>query len=194
MRGAPKADNEAREKGRWLLGKTRRRRPPSSLDHQLGRQNVDDHASSHFDPFFFKKTSQPTENNVSPLKRNTGREGGPKATNSEDITRATMEPCQPDAPLYSSRIIATFVKFIERYYDHIDINELLYYAKMEPYQVKDEDYWFNQEQVRSLSRKTGSAHEESKCCAGSRQVCGINRLSGGREELCTRLRESREGL
>ncbi len=153
MRGAPKADNEAREKGRWLLGKTRRRRPPSSLDHQLGRQNVDDHASSHFDPLFFKKTSQPTENNVSPLKRNAGREGGPKATNSEDITRATMEPCQPDAPLYNSRIIASFVRFIERYYDHIDINELLYYAKMEPYQVQDEDYWFNQEQVDLFHEK-----------------------------------------
>ncbi|MGD0235794.1 MAG: histidine kinase dimerization/phosphoacceptor domain -containing protein [Syntrophorhabdales bacterium] len=90
---------------------------------------------------------------MSPLKRNAGREGGPKATNSEDITRATMEPCQPDAPLYNSGIIASFVRFIERYYDQIDINELLYYAKMEPYQVQDENYWFNQEQVDLFHEK-----------------------------------------
>jgi two-component sensor histidine kinase len=64
-----------------------------------------------------------------------------------------MEPCQPDAPLYNSGIIASFVRFIERYYDQIDINELLYYAKMEPYQVQDENYWFNQEQVDLFHEK-----------------------------------------
>ena len=89
-----------------------------------------------------------------PLKRNTDRpESGPRASDSEDITRATMEPYQPDAPLYNSRIIASFVRFIERYYNHIDINELLYYAKMEPYQVQDEDHWFNQEQVDLFHEK-----------------------------------------
>jgi two-component sensor histidine kinase len=71
----------------------------------------------------------------------------------EDITPMTMEPCQPDAPLYNSRIIASFVRFIERYYGHIDINELLNYAKMAPYQVYDEDHWFSQEQVDLFHEK-----------------------------------------
>ncbi len=66
---------------------------------------------------------------------------------------ATIEPCQPDAPLYNSRIIASFIQFIERYYHNVDIDELLSYAKMEPYQVQDEDYWFNQEQVDLFHEK-----------------------------------------
>jgi two-component sensor histidine kinase len=71
----------------------------------------------------------------------------------EDATPMTLEPCQPDAPLYNSRIIASFVRFIERYYGHIDIHELLNYAKMAPYQVEDEDHWFNQEQVDLFHEK-----------------------------------------
>jgi two-component sensor histidine kinase len=71
----------------------------------------------------------------------------------EDITPMTMEPYLPDAPLYNSKIIESFVRFIERYYDHIDINELLNYAKMAPYQVKDEDHWFSQEQVDLFHEK-----------------------------------------
>lgn len=57
-----------------------------------------------------------------------------------------LEP-QPDTPLYNSRIIASYVRFIERYHNYIDISDLLTRAKMEPYQVEDEDYWFTQEQV-----------------------------------------------
>ncbi|HUJ90770.1 MAG TPA: hypothetical protein VLX12_11270, partial [Syntrophorhabdales bacterium] len=88
------------------------------------------------------------------MKGNTAlRESGLGATDSEGISRVTTEPCQPNAPLYNSRIIASFARFIERYYDHIDINELLSYAKMEPYQVKDEDHWFNQEQVDLFHEK-----------------------------------------
>jgi hypothetical protein len=72
---------------------------------------------------------------------------------SEGTRCMTAEPYQPDTPLYNSRIIASFVKFIERYYDRIDINELLHYAKMAPYQVEDEDHWFNQEQVDLFHEK-----------------------------------------
>ncbi len=200
MRGRSKADNAVREtksngsgeKERWRLGNARRRRQPSPLDHRLASQDVEDHASSHSSPLFFRKMSQPEENSVLPLKRNTGRpESGPRATDSEGITGATMEPCQPDAPLYNSRIIESFVRFIERYYDHIDINELLYYAKMEPYQVQDEDHWFNQEQVDLFHEKLVVLTKNQEYCAGSRQVCGIHGLSGGREELRPGLRESR---
>jgi HD-GYP domain-containing protein (c-di-GMP phosphodiesterase class II) len=50
-------------------------------------------------------------------------------------------------PLYSSRVINTYIKLIKRRYSYIDIAELLGYAKMEPFQVEDEGHWFSQEQV-----------------------------------------------
>ncbi len=162
MRGRPKANSEVKErksngsgeKERWLVGKARRRRPPSPSDRQLDRQDPEDHVSSHFSPPFFRRISQPVESNVAPLKRAAGQwESGRSAAAAGAVNRAAMETCQPDAPLYNSRIIASFLKFIERYYDHIDVNELLYYAKMEPYQVQDEDHWFNQEQVDLFHEK-----------------------------------------
>ena len=53
----------------------------------------------------------------------------------------------PADPLYSSRITATYIKFLKKRYPHVDIPELLTYARMEPYQVQDESCWFTQEQV-----------------------------------------------
>jgi two-component sensor histidine kinase len=162
MRGRPKAHGEVKEgksngsgeKERWLLGKSRRRRPPSPSDHQRGRNDLEDHASSPVSPPFLRRVCQPAEDNVSPLRSATDRwESDPQADDDGNITCAALQSCQPDARLYNSRIIASFLRFVERYYDHIDINELLYYAKMEPYQVQDEDYWFNQEQVDLFHEK-----------------------------------------
>lgn len=48
---------------------------------------------------------------------------------------------------YNSRIIASFVGLIKRRYPHVDLEELLEYAEMEPYQVDDQAYWFTQEEV-----------------------------------------------
>lgn len=50
-------------------------------------------------------------------------------------------------PLYNSRIINTFLKLVKKNYSHVNINELLSCAKMEPYQVDDEAHWFTQEQI-----------------------------------------------
>jgi HD-GYP domain-containing protein (c-di-GMP phosphodiesterase class II) len=94
------------------------------------------------------KVSSRTDGNVSGVERSSGRvESLPKPVKSEDSTRVTAELCPPDALLYNSRIIASFLRFVERFYSHVDANEVLYYAKMAPYQVEDEDHWFNQEQV-----------------------------------------------
>ncbi len=54
---------------------------------------------------------------------------------------------QPDTPLYNSRIISSYVRFIEHYHNYVNIPDLLSDAKMESYQVEDEDCWFTQEQV-----------------------------------------------
>jgi hypothetical protein len=79
----------------------------------------------------------------------------PGTADAEDTTFPPINelPYPPDAPLYNSRIIASFVRFIERYYGDIDVSELLSYANMAPYQVKDEDHWFNQEQVDLFHEK-----------------------------------------
>ena len=56
-------------------------------------------------------------------------------------------------PLYSSRIIKTYIAFIKQKYSYINIGELLSYAKMEPYQVEDEGHWFTQEQINLFYEK-----------------------------------------
>ncbi|HHT9104288.1 MAG TPA: HD domain-containing phosphohydrolase [Candidatus Wujingus californicus] len=50
-------------------------------------------------------------------------------------------------PLYSSRIIDTYIKLIKKKYSYINLSELLSYARIEPYQVTDEGHWFTQEQI-----------------------------------------------
>ena len=59
----------------------------------------------------------------------------------------------PSDRLYSSRIIATYIKFLRKQYDHVDINDVLSYAGMETYQVEDEAYWFTQEQVDRFNER-----------------------------------------
>jgi hypothetical protein len=58
-----------------------------------------------------------------------------------------------DLPLYNSRIISTFLKFIRRNYSYVNIGELLSYSHMEPYQVDDEGHWFGQEQINLFSER-----------------------------------------
>jgi GAF domain-containing protein len=61
--------------------------------------------------------------------------------------------CDSDSPLYNSRIISTYAKLLRQRYDHINLNEILSYAGMEPYQVVDEDQWFTQHQVDRFYEK-----------------------------------------
>lgn len=50
-------------------------------------------------------------------------------------------------PLYSSRIIDTYIKLIKKKYDYIDVEELLSYADMKSYEVADQGHWFSQRQI-----------------------------------------------
>jgi len=59
----------------------------------------------------------------------------------------------PNDRLYSSRITATYLKFLKKYYNHVDVNDILSYAGMEIYQVEDETYWFTQEQVDRFNER-----------------------------------------
>ncbi|MFC1669086.1 HD domain-containing phosphohydrolase [Spirochaetota bacterium] len=56
-------------------------------------------------------------------------------------------------PLYNSRIIDAYIKFIKKYYNHININEILSYAAMKSYEVADQEHWFNQKQINLFYEK-----------------------------------------
>lgn len=58
-----------------------------------------------------------------------------------------------NAPLYGSMGIDTYLKFIKKWYSHIDTDELLAYADMEAYQVKDEGHFFTQLQINRFYEK-----------------------------------------
>jgi HD-GYP domain-containing protein (c-di-GMP phosphodiesterase class II) len=56
-------------------------------------------------------------------------------------------------PLYNSRIIDNYIKLIKKKYDYIDINALLQYAAMKPYEVADQGHWFSQWQINRFHEK-----------------------------------------
>jgi HD-GYP domain-containing protein (c-di-GMP phosphodiesterase class II) len=68
-----------------------------------------------------------------------------------------------DKPLYNSRLIDTYIKLIRRRYAYIDIDELLQYANMEPYQVEDEEHWFTQEHIDLF-------HEKLRKLTGNKEI------------------------
>ena len=69
-------------------------------------------------------------------------------------------PIDLDKPLYNSRLIDTYVKYIKVHLSHVDINTLLKSANMESCEVADENHWFSQRQVNvfheSLRSMTGN--------------------------------------
>ncbi len=83
------------------------------------------------------------------------------------MTQAT-EVCGPDTPLYNSRTILTYVKFIKKHHNHVDVSQVLSYAGMHEFQVQDENHWFTQEQVNRF-------HEKMVECTGDN---GIARTAG----------------
>lgn len=65
----------------------------------------------------------------------------------------TTTPPDLEAPLYNSRIIDTYIRLIRARYPDTDINDLLTYAGMEIYEVKDPGHWFNQRQINRFHKQ-----------------------------------------
>ena len=65
---------------------------------------------------------------------------------------------QEDRPLYSSRITNNYIKLIRHKYSHINVNELLRSAGIEPFQVEDEGHWFTQKQINLFHEKLQGHH------------------------------------
>ena len=62
-------------------------------------------------------------------------------------------PNTDSTQLYNSRIVDNYIKLIKKKYNHVDVNTLLSYAKMTPYEVADEGHWFTQTQVNLFQKK-----------------------------------------
>jgi HD-GYP domain-containing protein (c-di-GMP phosphodiesterase class II) len=58
-----------------------------------------------------------------------------------------------ETPLYNSRIIDNYIKLIRKHYSHIDVNDLLTYAGMKPYEVADQGHWFTQVQINLFQNR-----------------------------------------
>lgn len=56
-------------------------------------------------------------------------------------------------PLYGSRGIDLYMKLIKQKYNYVNIENLLRYAEMEPYQVEDEGHFFSQRQINRFYEK-----------------------------------------
>jgi len=83
--------------------------------------------------------------------------------------------------LYNSRVINTYIKYIKKCYENIDIDVLYDYANIEPYEVADQNHWFTQEQINrfheKLSELTGSTNiaREAGRYTASTEAIGVMR-------------------
>ncbi len=84
-------------------------------------------------------------------------------------------------PLYNSRIFNSYIKYIKKCYEHVNIDKIYEHAHMEPYEVADQNHWFTQEQVNlfheKLEEMTGSANisREAGRYAASPESIGVMR-------------------
>jgi len=56
-----------------------------------------------------------------------------------------------DTPLYSSRIISTFIQYLKDHHPEINIEVLLTNSNISCYEIEDESHWLTQKQVDSFS-------------------------------------------
>ena len=82
-----------------------------------------------------------------------------------------------EKPLYNSRILNTYIEFTKLKYPYVNIQDLLKYAQVESYQIRDEGHWFTQEQHDRFHEKlvelTGNkdiAREAGRYAAPSKGV------------------------
>ena len=86
-------------------------------------------------------------------------------------------------PLYGSRGIDIYLKLVRQKYAQVDIDRLLEYAEMKPYQVKDEGHLFSQRQINRFYEKlvelTGNKNiaREAGRFASSPEALGTMRRS-----------------
>jgi PAS domain S-box-containing protein len=67
-----------------------------------------------------------------------------------------------DIPLYNSALLVTYIDLLQENYPHVNVKQLLDYAKIAPYELEDRGHWFSQKQINrfheNLVRSTGNQH------------------------------------
>ncbi len=61
-------------------------------------------------------------------------------------------PADDNTPLYNSRIINTYIEYLEKFYPDIEIDAVLQDSEMTRYEVEDPGHWFTQHQADRLHR------------------------------------------
>lgn len=97
-------------------------------------------------------------------------------------TKESSEEANPQ--LYNSRILDSYMRLLKQKYSHVNIFELLSYAKMKPYEVADQGRWFTQEQIdlfyeklvqltgnMNIAREAGRYAASPGCIGVMRQYC-----------------------
>jgi PAS domain S-box-containing protein len=86
-------------------------------------------------------------------------------------------PADTSTPLYSSRIINTYIEIMEKFYPVVDIDAVLRKSEITRHEVEDSGHWFTQHQVDSfhetLVAKTGNpniAREAGRFTVSSKRV------------------------
>jgi len=93
----------------------------------------------------------------------------------------TVTQNMEDRPLYSSRLIENYVRLLRKKYSDVNVDDLLQYAGMEPYEVADQGSWFSQKQINrfheKLSETTGyeSIAREAGRLAASPEAFGVTK-------------------
>ncbi|MEE9609778.1 MAG: adenylate/guanylate cyclase domain-containing protein [Desulfatiglandales bacterium] len=52
-----------------------------------------------------------------------------------------------DDPLYNSRLLKNYAEYIEKFHPEVDLDSILSYAWITPYELEDQGHWFSQWQV-----------------------------------------------
>jgi PAS domain S-box-containing protein len=52
-----------------------------------------------------------------------------------------------DVPLYNSTILATYMDLLKEKYPHVNVEKLLEYAEISPYELEDRGHWLTQKQI-----------------------------------------------
>jgi PAS domain S-box-containing protein/putative nucleotidyltransferase with HDIG domain len=83
-----------------------------------------------------------------------------------------------DTPLYNSRIIKSYVEYLNRYFPDIDIAPLLKYANIEAYQLDDEGHWLTQEQSDRFNEIIAKKTQDKDISRKAGRYSATSRASG----------------
>jgi HD-GYP domain-containing protein (c-di-GMP phosphodiesterase class II) len=64
-----------------------------------------------------------------------------------------MSPSQQSKELYNSFLIDPYIRLIRKRYSHLDINEILAYAEIMPWEAADESHWLTQSQISRFTKR-----------------------------------------